>query len=56
MFLDTDDWWVKNKLDLQITTLKKNKDYKFVFQIIIYTFKKQVIKKFFLKKKLNQVK
>ena len=30
-FLDTDDWWVKNKLDLQISALKKNKEYKFLF-------------------------
>ena len=52
-FLDTDDWWVKNKLDLQITTLKKNKDYKFVFSNYYLYFQESNNKKIFFKKKIK---
>ena len=52
-FLDTDDWWVKNKLELQITAFKKNKDYKFIFSNYYLYFQESGSKKIFFNNKIN---
>ena len=41
MFLDTDDWWVKNKLEIQVKLIKKNKQVKFIYSnLYLYDQKK----------------
>ena len=52
-FLDTDDWWIKDKLKLQISAFKKNQDYKFIFSNFYLYFQGSKIKKIFFKKKIN---
>ena len=52
-FLDTDDWWVKNKLYLQISAFKKNKDYKFLFSNFYFYFQETGVKKIFFKEKVS---
>ena len=46
-FLDTDDWWIKDKLKLQISAFKKNQDYKFIFSNFYLYFQGSKIKKIF---------
>jgi len=40
-FLDTDDYWVNNKIELQVDFLKKNKNYVMVYSNF-YTLKKNI--------------
>ena len=52
-FLDTDDWWTKDKLKFQINAFKKNQDYKFLFSNYYLYFQDSKIKKIFFNKKIN---
>ena len=54
-FLDTDDWWVKNKLEKQVYLIKKKKVLKLFIQIFIIIIKK-LKKKFYTQKKLKDLK
>ena len=49
-FLDTDDWWMKNKLDKQINCFNKNKNLNFVYSNYYYYDQKKKKRKLASKK------
>lgn len=51
-FLDTDDWWKKNKLKLQFDQFKKNKNLKITYSNFYQYYQKTKRKKIFYKKNL----
>lgn len=51
-FLDTDDWWHKNKLFTQINFIQKNKNIKFIFSDCFIYDEKLNFKKLHFKKKI----
>ena len=51
-FLDTDDWWAKNKLETQVKLIKKNKKVKFIYSNIYLYDQKKKTKRILSKKRL----
>tara|TARA_E500000178_G_scaffold350149_1_gene408516 strand:+ start:2164 stop:2946 length:783 start_codon:yes stop_codon:yes gene_type:complete len=51
-FLDTDDWWLKKKLILQIDALKKNPELKFIFTNVYLFFQQKKEKKLYFNHKV----
>ena len=51
-FLDTDDWWIKSKLSIQVKLIKKNTKIKFIYSNIYLYDQEKKIKKILSKKKL----
>ena len=52
IFLDSDDYFKKNKIKILIKTFRKNKNLKLIFDLPILKFKKREIKKKFVQKLL----
>ena len=51
-FLDTDDWWYKNKLKLQVKEFQKNKNYNVIYTNLNIFYEKNKKIKIFSKEKL----
>ena len=51
-FLDTDDWWVKNKLETQVKLIKKNKKVRFIYSNFYLYDQEKKTKRILSKKKL----
>jgi len=52
-FLDTDDWWIKNKLIKQVSLLEKNKNIKIIYSNLYFFDQKKRKKRLFMKTKLD---
>lgn len=52
-FIDADDWWIKNKIEKQITLFFKNHNLDIVFSNVFIYEEKNKKKKLFIKKKIK---